>query len=316
MNNFVLIFICLSVGFLLKRSRRFPVFTAQVLNAFVIQISLPALVLTQIPPLLQTQTWGITMLIPISMAWLLFATSFIVFKKLGNKFGWDQATLGALVLTAGLGNTSFVGLPLLESLLGTEALPIGVIVDQLGSFLVLSTLGILAASRFSGTSKDKVSALSMIRNILFFPPFIALIAAGVWSASGTFGPGLALSIFEKLAVTLVPLALVAVGYQVSVSPVALARNWKSLFWGLSFKLFFAPLIFFILYTQVFSSFTLATHVTILEAAMAPMITAAVVATDFGLNKEVASLMLGIGIPLSLLTVPLWHEVLLKIFPLL
>jgi predicted permease len=48
------------------------------------------------------------------------------------------------------------------------------------------------------------------------------------------------------------------------------------------------------------------RVTILESAMAPMIMAAVVADEFDLDRQLANLMVGVGIPLSLVTVPLWN----------
>ena len=47
------------------------------------------------------------------------------------------------------------------------------------------------------------------------------------------------------------------------------------------------------------------RVLVLEAAMAPMITGAIVATEFDLDSELAQAMVGLGIPLSLLTVPAW-----------
>jgi hypothetical protein len=47
------------------------------------------------------------------------------------------------------------------------------------------------------------------------------------------------------------------------------------------------------------------RITILEAAMAPMITSNIVAIRSGLNPELSALMLGVGIPLSLVTVPLF-----------
>jgi hypothetical protein len=46
-------------------------------------------------------------------------------------------------------------------------------------------------------------------------------------------------------------------------------------------------------------------VTILEAAMAPMITGAVLAAERDLAPSLASNMVGLGVPLSLLTVPAW-----------
>ena len=48
-----------------------------------------------------------------------------------------------------------------------------------------------------------------------------------------------------------------------------------------------------------------TQVTIFEVAMAPQIGAAIVAMEHKLDPPLVTLMVGIGIPLSFLTVPLW-----------
>jgi predicted permease len=46
-------------------------------------------------------------------------------------------------------------------------------------------------------------------------------------------------------------------------------------------------------------------VTVFEAAMGPMIGASIVAMDHELDPPLITLMVGIGIPLSFLTVPTW-----------
>ena len=74
----------------------------------------------------------------------------------------------------------------------------------------------------------------------------------------------------------------------------------------------SPVVFWVLYVALFQQRGEMVHITLLEAAMAPMITAAVVANDFELDGEMANLMVGLGIPLSLLTVPLWHYLLLGV----
>lgn len=312
MANFVLIFFCLGLGVLLKRTGRFPQTTAQVLNAFVIYISLPAVILLQIPALLKNTEIDQHMLIPISMPWLLFAMSFGFFVLLGKRLKWSQPEIGALILTAGLGNTSFVGFPILESLFGSSSLRIGIIIDQLGSFLALSTVGIAVAARFSGREGKSHSAAQVLKNVFTFPPFVALFVSIVWYFTGTSENPIAVSIFEKIAVTLIPLALVAVGFQLHLSREVLARQWRPLFYGLGFKLVLMPLIFIGLYVFVLGSTAQSTHITIIESAMAPMITACVVAVEFGLKAEIATLMMGIGIPLSLVTVPIWHQILLLV----
>jgi predicted permease len=47
---------------------------------------------------------------------------------------------GCLILTAGLGNTSFLGFPIIEALYGQEGMKTAILVDQPGTFVVLSTL--------------------------------------------------------------------------------------------------------------------------------------------------------------------------------
>lgn len=305
--NFILIFLSLALGIGLKASGKLNKNAHQSFNAFVIWISLPSVILLQIPLLLKHLEINGDLFIPVSMSWILFGLSFVTFYYLGKFMRWSQAETGALVLTAGLGNTSFVGFPILESLYGAEGVRIGVLVDQPGTFLVLSTVGILFASAMSPHEGREFKISNVARNILTFPPFVALILAFFWHLSGTYEPGPFITVLERLAGTLVPLALVAVGFQLKFSPSVMRRQWKPLCLGLGFKLFLAPLFFIGLYIYILGSHSFATKITILEAAMAPMITASVVSDEFGFNPEISNLMVGIGIPLSILTVYLWNQ---------
>jgi hypothetical protein len=135
---------------------------------------------------------------------------------------------------------------------------------------------------------------------------MSLVLAFVWILVGLPGRAQTLEGLERLAQTLVPIALVAVGFQLKVSLEVLSRRARELSLGLVFKLVLAPVFFYGLYRGVMGSREFATHVTLLEAAMAPMITASVVATEFECDAELANLMVGVGIPLSLITVPIWN----------
>lgn len=301
MSNFVLIFICLIIGSLMKKTGRLPMTTAASLNGFIIFVSLPATVLLQIPNLFATTKLSSQMLLPIAMPWLIFLASWALFSKLGKIRGWSQARQGALILTAGLGNTSFVGLPLLEALYGIEAVRWGVLIDQLGSFLVLSTLGLYVAS--SHGQQRHGEPKSPLKQIVTFPPFIALVVAFVIVLGGISLNEMVTLILGKLSATLVPLALIAVGFQLKLSFSILRRYWRPLTLGLGYKLILCPLLFFIIFH---GDSSLMAKVTVLEAAMATMITSAVVASDFGLDEELANLMVGVSIPISLISVPLWN----------
>ncbi len=304
MDNFFLIFASFTLGFGLKFTSRFPSNSHKVLNAFVICVSFPAVVFLNIPKLFQTTVFDLKVIIPISMAWLTFGISWFVFGQLGKYRNWSKARTGAIILTAGLGNTSFVGLPLLDALIGEEAIPWGILIDQLGSFLVLSTLGLTIAAKYghSETNKNR----SILKQVVFFPPFMALAVSSVIGVFNIHYPPTLSSSITLLAQTLVPLALFAVGFQLKISTSVLKRYWKILSIGLIFKLVLIPAVLFCFYYSITGQLDFILKVTILEAAMATMITSAVVASDFNLDEELANLMVGISIPISLLSVPLWN----------
>jgi predicted permease len=77
--------------------------------------------------------------------------------------------------------------------------------------------------------------------------------------------------------------------------------------GLFYKLFFAPAVLLVLYVFILGQRDFVTQVTLLEAAMATMITSAVVAAEFSLDEELANLMVGVSVPLSLCTVSVWNQ---------
>src|SRR3546814_6428673 len=59
-----------------------------------------------------------------------------------------------LLLTVVLGNTSFLGYPLVRALLGESALPYAVVYDQFGAFMLLSTFGLYVLARYGGDRKS------------------------------------------------------------------------------------------------------------------------------------------------------------------
>src|ERR1700738_2954809 len=147
MNNYVLLGACLLLGIVLRRSGRLPNNAAASLNGFVVHISLPALTLSYVHGLkLDT-----SLILPALMAWVLFAIGCGFFWLAGRVLGLSRATTGGLMLTGGLANTSFIGLPMIETFYGPQFLGLGILIDQLGSYFVLCTLGILVASLHSSS---------------------------------------------------------------------------------------------------------------------------------------------------------------------
>ena len=295
MTNIAMLVVCLLAGMVLRVTRRVPDNAHVPLNAFIIHVALPALILGQIHGLQLTPD----LLFPVSMPWLLFAVSVPVFIVLGRVMQFPASVTGALIITAGLANTSFVGLPMIETFYGTKDLSTGILIDQLGTYLVLSTLGITVACIYSsGTA----SWQEIAKRVVTFPPLIALLLAVALSPVAY--PAWLTGLFHRLGDTLAPLALVSVGLQLRLDQ--LRGNRIPLGLGLGFKLVLGPLLIALVYLGVFSWDGETSRVTIFEAAMGPQIGGAIVAMQYGLSPSLITLMVGVGIALSFLTLPLWY----------
>jgi predicted permease len=79
--------------------------------------------------------------------------------------------------------------------------------------------------------------------------------------------------------------------------------------GLVFKLAIAPALILLLFAGLLGERGAVLQVTVFEAAMPPMIGASIVAMDHELDPPLLTLMVGIGIPLAFLTLPLWYQLL-------
>lgn len=299
MNQIAMIFVWIGAGWALRRAgagnREFGF-----LNRFIVWVPLSATVLLTLHAL----KWESGYWAPVSMAWIAFAAAVAFFSILGRRFGWSSRTVGALVMTGGLGNTAFVGYPLVRALYGESAMPIAVLIDQAGSFFVLSTAGLFAASYYSA---GKASAGAVLRRMARFPPLWALIAAGALRPFEFPADLTALLHFGMKL--LVPLALISVGGALSFDRARLSRERRPVAAGLLFKLVLFPAALSAVLVGLLHQHGETVRITVVQSAMAPMITAAIVAEEYGLDGELCSLMVSLGIPLSLLTVPLWAKLL-------
>ena len=135
MDNIIMLFVCLAIGMALRWFKRVPDNAHTSINGFIIYVSLPAMTLL----LIHAVTLDSSLLYAVLMPWLLFAASVLLFWVVGRALRLPKATTGALAVVGGLGNTSFIGLPMIESFYGPSGRPIGIMIDQLGSYLVVRT---------------------------------------------------------------------------------------------------------------------------------------------------------------------------------
>lgn len=288
------------IGIILKRTKIVPENFHTSLNAFVINISLSAFSLYYISKIELNNS----VIYPVLVAWIGIFVAIAFFSILGKFFGWKYSVIGALIMCAGFGNTSFLGIPVIQAMYGEEGLKTVMLVDQPG-FVALSTVGILVANFYSG-SKDSIG--KHLTKILKFPPFIAFAIALLLNIFSMEIPKIFDEVLMKLGATTVPLALVSVGSQMKWEKIEKEEGFH-LFIGLFFKLIIYPLIILILYKFILNQSGKMIEISILEAAMAPMITAAIIAAAHDLEPKLCNLMIAVGIPLSFITIAIWHYLL-------
>ncbi|QSB28280.1 AEC family transporter [Flavobacterium sp. CLA17] len=297
MNNFILIFFFLSLGLLLQRVKQFPSHIYKILNKIVIYLCLPAITLYHIPKI----KWNPELLFPIGAGWICFLLAFIFFHFLGRRMGWSNKLIGCMILTAGLSNSSFLGYPIIEALFGKKGLETAVLVDQPGTFVVVSTLGIFVAAFYSKGTPD---ALGILKKVALFPPFLTFVLACLMNVfQFEFKEDLQ-PVLLKIGSFVTPLALLSVGLQLTFD--RKSRHWKFLRLGLFYKLIFAPLVILVLYVVILKQHSEGIKITIMEMAMAPMITGAILASTYGLKPKLSSMMIGFGIPVSFVTLAVWY----------
>ena len=297
-DAFALILTMLALGMLFARLKLLPGNAAEVLNLVVLYVCLPAAVLIYVPRLqVDASLLGV-----IATPWLLAAVTVALVTLATRAFGFRRDEHAVLLLCVALGNTSFLGYPLVRALLGEDALPYAVIYDQFGAFLILSTFGLYVLARYGGDAKPTAGLIA--RRVATFPPFLALVfgltlmpeAPPAWIAGG----------LQRLADALLPLVVLAIGLSLQLK---LPRDeLKPLAAGLALKLAVMPLIALGL-APLLGLATVQHDTVVLESAMPPMITAAALAISHRLAPGLAAAMVGYGILLSLLTLPAWAWVL-------
>jgi predicted permease len=288
------------LGNLLGRARLLPEATPNVLNQVVLTVCLPASILLHAPGLSFDAGVAAMAVLP----WVLGGLSALAVIAMGRARHWPRETIWLLVLGVALGNTSFLGFPLVTALIGPEGLKWAVVYDQFGTFIMMSSVGIAILARV-GAGSDP-SARALLRRIASFPPFLALLVALTLMPEAPPAPvGTMLS---RLADALLPLVALSIGVQLRLR---LPREHLGpLAFGLTAKLLLLPAAAWPL-AMWLGLEGHAFDVAVLQSAMPTMITAMALAAAAGLAPRLAAALVGYGIVLSAATLPMWAWLLAK-----
>jgi predicted permease len=293
-DAFALILTMLALGMAFARLKALPANAAETLNLVVLYVCLPAAVLIYVPRLHVDASLAGMIVTP----WLLAVATVALVALASRAFGFRRDETAVVLLCVALGNTSFIGYPMVRALLGEQALPYAVVYDQFGTFVLLSTFGLYVLAKYGGDAPP--TARQILLRIAKFPPVWALLLG--LTVMPEQPPAWIAAALQKLADALLPLVMLAVGLSIQLK---LPRDEvKPLATGLLLKLLVMPALALPL-GMLFGMRGAMLQVNVLESAMPTMITAGALAIAHNLAPRLAAALVGYGILLSLATLPAW-----------
>jgi len=282
----------IGLGFLSRRAGLFKAENARILNKFIIYFALPALTFKAIikshfaPSLLKLPLLAIIVAFSCLLA-AIFIAKIFRFRSAG--------TVGGFFLASTVGNTAYMGYPVTEAVYGSVNLTKAIFYDLFGTFIFLFTIGLYIAGRY-GEIKTK-SWLAGIREILIFPPLLALFAGFIFK--GIVLPEFFLKSVDYLAASTVPLIMFSIGLSLRLGEIGKYKLLLVLVCLI--KLVLSPaLAFFIGRTISLSSSALG--VSVLQASMPSALMTLVLGLEHKLDTSFLSTAVLVTTLLSFLTI--------------
>ena len=281
------------LGWLVKTIRPIPVVVTAWADKYVLQVALPAVIIAKI----STVSFDADVVLPIVVAWSVLLVEIVAVLLASRMFKWDRSITGALLLVGVLGNTSFLGLGMVESLLGADHLASAIAYDQVGTFVGLALWGSFVASTYGAGESGWRPVLNRLSR---FGPFIALLASLVFRIVDL--PEEAYSILNGVGKTVGPVAMCALGLRFTLN-VSRSVQVPAVF-GLILKMVALPGLVYVISMLIGSPHDLAWSTSVLQSAAPPMVSAGVVAVGAGLSAELVAFMMGVGTLVAFVSLPL------------
>ena len=215
----------------------------------------------------------------------------------------DGPVLGALLLAAGWGNFTYLGLPVLEGSLGPWARGVAIQFDLFAGTPLLLTLGIVLASRLGGRSTPR----GLVRELVMVPPIWGALAGVALNLAGVPMPDWAAQMLAMLGNGVVPLMLFSIGLALRWAP-GLRRRAALVIPVLVLRLALVPLVILGL-AQLLGLSSGLRAATVLEAAMPTMVLGLVLCDRFGLDTPLYAEIVVLSTALAAVTLPAWFAIL-------
>jgi predicted permease len=236
-------------------------------------------------------------LISLSMSLSMMLVTWLIYRS----FKLKNAQLGALILACGFANTIYLGIPVLQGILGPIVPAVVMQFDFFASTPLLFSLGILIAVSL-GTQHESSSTLKRIASV---PALWAAALGLVLNLSGQQEPAWVGDFLSKLGSGVSVLMLIAVGMALNFKTLH-PRNMPLLLPAVVIQLILMPLFVWMMAMQLGMSQELL-NVLVLAAAMPTMVLGMVLCDKYGLDSELFVATITITTLLTFVTLPFWGD---------
>ena len=214
---------------------------------------------------------------------------------------WSRTSLvpgGILVFALMFSNTGLIGMPLMQSLLGDEALFLTTIAELVNDILIFS-VGLVLMQRSCGTREPlRLSAL-------LSPGFLGMLLGLFFFLTGIKPPALLAQALHLIAGATTPITMFVVGAQVGEQPIRQLLGQKRLYAPLLLKLLGIPALVYGILFFLLGQRDLIAQVIVLLFAMPSGTCCALFARQYHGDHQLATGCVTLTTLCSALTLPLW-----------
>lgn len=288
------IFTLLFGGYFAKRIGILKQKQARMFLDFAIIFALPCLIFDRVYHL----TFDFSLFLFIAIGCFSCIISGCIAVLLGMLLKFSKATITSIFLLSSFGNTLFIGLPIISGVISDNQYIGEVILYD--SFATTIPISLIAPFVISIAKNEKIHFLPIIKKILLFPPFIALILGFLLKVvkipEFVFSP---ITMFGNSATVV---ALFAIGLTLGFS--AIKSSYKPTIVVILSKNILSPMIFLLIAFLFGIKQSQSLAVAILESAMPTMTLASAIVMKAKLDTNLAVSALAFGILFSSVTMPI------------
>ncbi len=239
--------------------------------------------------------------IPLTAAFVIMVTlaaGFAVYRLMPWFRETERPAVGVLLLAASFGNVTYLGLPVINEMLGPRYGFVAIVYDLLAATPILLTIGAFVSARY-GSGKTVSTRASVLR-VLKLPPLWGVAAGIAVHSIGITVPQLILDAASLMGKAVIPIMTFTVGLALDFSDM---RRLPIAVPALAIKLIGAPAVAWWTGRQLGISGETLRAVTI-EGAMPVMVLSLVIADEFGLDVQLAATCIAVSTVALFFTMPL------------